>query len=298
MTPSIDPTWLDQQYNNRARIPEHPQIFERWQRASAAARDGLAAELDVPYGDGPAETLDIFPAAEANAPVLVFIHGGWWRMLDKSDLSFVAPTFVHGGVTVVVPNYALCPAVSIETITLQMVRALAWVYRNVAEHGGDPQRMVVAGHSAGGHLAAMLLSCRWKDVAADLPDLLVPAALSISGVFDLEPLRHAPFLKDDLKLTPESVRKLSPAYFPPPKGTLYAAVGANESEEFLRQNALIREAWGVDTVSICETVPDTHHFDILHAFVDPESRLNALTRQLLGLNPRIPHETQSLALRG
>jgi len=292
----FDPAWLDQQYNNRARIPEHPQIFERWQRASAAARDGLACELDLPYGDGPAETLDVFPAAEPNAPVLVFIHGGWWRALDKSDLSFVAPTFVHGGVTVVVPNYALCPAVSIETIVLQMVSAVAWVYRNVAQRGGDAQRIVVAGHSAGGHLAAMLLSCRWKEVAADLPDQVVRAALSISGVFDLEPLRHAPFLKDDLKLTPESARKLSPACFPPPRGTLYATVGANESEEFVRQNALIQQAWGADTVSICETVPDTHHLDILHAFVDPESRLNALARQLLGLNPRIPHETLSLAL--
>jgi arylformamidase len=292
----FDPAWLDMQYNNRARIPDHAAIFERWQRASVAARDGLAGELDVAYGDGPAEVLDIFPAAEPNSPLLVFIHGGYWRALDKSDLSFVAPTFVQSGATVVVPNYALCPAVSIETIALQLVRAVAWVYRNAARCNGDPQRIVVAGHSAGGHLAAMLLSCQWKAVGSDLPAQVVPAALSISGLFDLEPLRQAPFLKDDLRLTPASARKLSPAFFPRPAGTLYAAVGANESEEFLRQNTLIQQAWGNETVPVCESVPNTHHLDVLHAFVDPESRLNALTRQLLGLDPRIPHETLSLTL--
>jgi len=294
--PRFDPAWLDLQYNNRARIPEHAAIFERWQRASVAARDGLACELDVRYGDGPAESLDVFPAAEPNAPVLVFIHGGYWRALDKSDLSFVAPTFVQGGSMVVVPNYALCPAVSVETIVLQTVQALAWTWRNAARYGGDPQRIVVAGHSAGGHLAAMLLSCLWRSVASDLPGQVVQAALSISGVFDLEPLCHAPFLKDDLRLTPASARRLSPVHFPPPQGRLYALVGANESEEFLRQNTLIQQAWGDEAVPVCESVPNTHHLDVMHAFVDPESRLNALARRLLGLNPRIPHETLSLTL--
>src|SRR5438105_9315071 len=114
-----DPAWLDLQYNNRARIPEHPQIFERWARASAMAREGLSRRLDVAYGDAPAETLDVFPCPSANAPVLVFIHGGYWRSLDKSDVSFVAPSFVHGGAMAVIPNYALCPAVTIDQIALQ-----------------------------------------------------------------------------------------------------------------------------------------------------------------------------------
>ena len=278
-----DPAWLDLQYNNRARIPEHPQIFERWQKASATARDGLAGELDLRYGDLPGETIDVFSAAEPNAPVLVFIHGGYWRSLDKSDLSFVAPTFVQAGATVVLPNYALCPAVTIETIALQMVAALAWVWRNAARYHGDPQRIVVAGHSAGGHLAAMLLSCDWRAVAPDLPARLVAGAHSISGLFDLEPLRHTPFLKEDLQLTAASARRLSPALFPPPIGPLYATVGANESEEFLRQNTLIQTAWGRDVVPVCETVPDTNHLDILHELADPGTRLNLLTRELLGL---------------
>ena len=133
-------------------------------QSSALARSQLRGQLDVRYGEQPGEALDVFAARQPNSPVLVFIHGGYWRALDKSDVSFVAPAFVDAGAMVVVPNYALCPAVTIETIALQLTRALAWAWRHAAEHGGDPQRIAVAGHSAGGHLAAMMLSCRWKDV--------------------------------------------------------------------------------------------------------------------------------------
>ena len=240
-----DPAWLDAQYNARAAIPEHGQIFARWAADSAAARARSAPALDLRYGDGPFETLDVFPAARPGAPVLVFIHGGYWRALDKRDQSFLAPPLVAAGAMVVLPNYALCPAVSIATIALQLTRALAWTYRNAERHGGNPARMVVAGHSAGGHLAAMMLACRWPEVGADLPSDLVKAALAISGLFDLEPLRHAPFLRADLRLTPADVRRLSPVRFAPPRqGKLAAVVGGAESAEFQRQNALIRSAWG------------------------------------------------------
>lgn len=279
----FDPAWLDAQYNNRARVPDHPRIFERWAQASALARERSSRRLDVAYGSGPTETLDVFPCTRADAPVLFFVHGGWWRSLDKCDFSFIAPSFVQAGALVVMPNYGLCPAVSIETIVLQLLRALDWTYRHAGLYGGDPQRIVVAGHSAGGHLAAMLLSCRWKDVAHDLPAQLVSAALSISGVYDLEPLRHTPFLQGDLRLTPAAVRRLSPAGFPAPRGQLYATVGAGESEEFLRQNELIRKAWGPGVVPVCESIPGTHHFDVLHDLADPQGRLHGLGLRLLGL---------------
>ncbi len=170
-------------------------------------RERLAdrAALDVPYNNAgrtdPSQQLDIFRPAPSSsssssspAPVLVFIHGGYWRALDKRDLSFVVEPFVDAGAVVVVPNYTLCPKVTIDQIVMQMVQAVAWTWRHVHEYGGDTSRFVVAGHSAGGHLAAMLMNCRWRDVAPDLPPNLVTRAMSISGVFDLEPLRHAEFV--------------------------------------------------------------------------------------------------------
>jgi arylformamidase len=279
----LDPSWLNAQYNNRARFPDHALVFDRWARASAAARDGMARRLDVAYGEGLNETLDVFPATRADAPVLVFIHGGWWRSLDKHQHSFIAPSFVEAGAMVVVPNYTLCPAVSIEAIVQQLVRALAWTHRHAALYGGDPRRIVVLGHSAGGHLASMMLSCLWPQVAADLPPQLVRAALSLSGVFDLEPLRQAPFLQCDLRLTAAAVRKLSPARFPAPKGPMFTVVGGLESEEHQRQNGLLRQAWGPKVVPVCKTLPGLGHFDILHDLVDPETELHGLALELLGL---------------
>ncbi len=281
----LSPQALDIQYNNRARIPEHAAIFERWRRASALARANSPCQQDLAYGDGPNETLDVFAATQPDAPVLVFVHGGWWRSLDKSDHSFIAPAFANAGAMVVIPNYALCPAVTIEAIARQMTRVLAWVHGHAREHGGDPTRIVVAGHSAGGHLAAMLLCCRWGEVETGLPDRLVDSALSISGVFDLEPLRRTPFLQADLRLTPASVERLSPVRFapPPPPATLFATVGANESEEFLRQNRSIQQAWGEQVVPVCETIAGTHHLDVLHTLADPQARLHLLALHLLGL---------------
>jgi arylformamidase len=290
VTPPWTPDWLDSQYNNRNLVPDHPAYFERWQRGSARARAQTPCLLDVPYGTGAGERLDIFPAAAAPGaapvPVLVFIHGGYWRSLDKSDHSFLAPPFVEQGVCVVVPNYALCPAVTLPDITLQMVGALAWVHRHIAAHGGDPRRICVVGHSAGGHLAAMLLACQWSQWARDLPTDLVASALSISGVFDLEPLRHTPFLRDALRLTPRQVQMASPVRLPlaPPqgeRGRLVSVVGGDESGEFRRQNRLICEAWGASRVPVCEALPGLHHFSVLEALVQPGHRLNELARGLL-----------------
>ena len=278
-----DAEGLNAQYDNRARVADHARHLARWPEASALARVQVDGRLDLRYGAGPSETLDLFLPAQGSAPVLVYLHGGYWRALDKSDFSFVAPAFTQAGALVAVPNYALCPAVSIEDITWQMVRALQWLWQNVAQYGGDPQRIAVVGHSAGGHLAAMMLSCRWKQVDELLPAQLVGGAMSISGLFDLEPLRHTPFLQADLKLTPTSVRRLSPAFFPRPKGKLYAVVGAAESEEFLRQNQLIRDVWGPTAVPVCETLPGRNHFDVLESLIDPAGRLHDLALRLLGL---------------
>lgn len=285
-----DPAWLDSQYNNRALVPDHAIHFSRWQAWSADARRAPGVLTDVAYGHSPGETLDLFlPPRRAGAglaPVMVFIHGGYWRSLDKADHSFVAKPFVEQGAVVVVPNYALCPAVTIPDIAVQMVRALAWTWHHIATHGGDPDRITVAGHSAGGHLAAMLLGALWPQWDADLPASVVRNALSISGLFDLEPLRHTPFLQESLRLTPAQVRKASPAGWPAPsapagRGTLACVAGGDESAEFLRQNTLLQKAWGSSVVPVCETLPGLNHFSVLEALVDPSHRLHRMALDLL-----------------
>ena len=282
------PAWLDAQYDARAAIPEQAAIRQAWTERSAHTRATRRCVLDVPYGADATETLDIFLPAQANAaaraPVLVYIHGGYWRALDKRDQSFIAAPFVDAGAVVVLPNHALAPAVSVRHIVLQLLQAVAWVHRHIGAHGGDPARLVVAGHSAGGHLAAMMLTCRWAEVAADLPPQVVHAALAVSGVFDLEPLRHAPFRAPDLKLTATEARALSPARMPPPpRGLLLAAVGGDESAEFHRQSRLIRAAWGEAIVPVCETLPGRHHMNVLHDLAEPGTRLHALARGVLGV---------------
>jgi arylformamidase len=281
--PARPPEWFDAQYNNRARVPEHLEILREWADRSAAARAALPAALDLAYGADPAERLDLFPAATPGAPVLVYLHGGYWRALDKRDASFIAPPFVAAGACVVVPNYSLCPAASIDTIVRQQRAALAWVWRHVAAHGGDARRIVVAGHSAGGHLAATMLATDWPAFDPALPADLVKAALSLSGVFELEPLRHAPFLAPDLKLDADAAARLSPIGFSAPARPLFALVGGDESEEFLRQNAAIAAAWGAAAVPVCEAVPGRNHMSVLAELAEPGSRTHRLALRLLGL---------------
>lgn len=281
-----DSQTLDRLYNNRALVPDYAVHFARWSKASAQARQTWPCKLYVPYGAGAGETLDVFPASHDTAPVLVFLHGGYWRSLDKADHSFIAPAFTQAGACVVIPNYALCPAVTVPHIVLQMVRALAWTWRHIAGFGGDPRRITVVGHSAGGHLAAMLLACVWKAYAPDLPARLLKNALSISGLYELDSMRRTPFLQESLQLTPAQVKKASPAWLPPPRmsggrGVLNTVVGGAESAAFLAQNELIQKAWGRRVVAVCEVLPGLNHFSILEALTQPGHRLHAMVRDLL-----------------
>ena len=276
------PEWYDRMYNNRAWVPDFANHLQHWTEQSKTARHQLRGLTDISYGDGPNENLDIFPANLAHAPVMVFLHGGYWRALDKSDQSFIAPSFTREGVCVVVPNYALCPMVTIPDIVMQMVKALTWVWRYISEWGGDPSRIHVVGHSAGGHLAAMMMACQWQRYADDLPADLVKSGLSVSGLFELESVMRSPMLQSDLRLDEAQVLHCSPAWMPTPaQGSFWSVVGALESDEFIRQHMLIQQAWGKACVPVCEALPGLHHFNVLSALAESGSYLNRLALRFL-----------------
>ncbi len=183
----------------------------------------------------------------------------------------------------VLPDYNLCPAVTIECIVQQTVRTLAWVYRHAPAYGGDPRRIVLAGHSASVHHATMLLACNWKAVAPDLPADIVKTTLSISGIYDLRPLRRTPFLAPGLALTMSSARRLSPASMRASGGPLVTVVGGDESDEFVRQASLIASAWGPSIVAASESVERCNHMNVLQALYEPTHVPHGWALRLLGL---------------
>jgi len=265
--------YYEQQYNARAMIPDHARIFERWKLRSQEARAQLSCRLDIPYGASAAEKLDIFPARGKSEALLVFIHGGYWRSLDKSDFSYLAPAFNRHGVSLALPNYGLCPEVGIEDIVRQNLLAIAWLWRYGADYGVDPGRLYVSGHSAGGHLTAMMLAARWNTYLPQLPRELVKGGLAISGIYDLEPLVQAPFVNQDLKLHPALARRLSPVTMPPATGAaLYTAVGGDESDEFKRQNALIARTWHASFAGDIP-MPGHNHLTVVEELANPDSAL-------------------------
>jgi len=281
---AVDASLLAKEYNNRELVPDHPKYFARWQEDSARARSRMICYLDRRYGDMPGETIDIFPARKGDGTCMMFIHGGYWRSLDKQDFSFLAPTWVDAGVSLAVVNYDLCPKVSIEDIVQQMLRASRWLWLHAEEYGMDQDRLYVSGHSAGGHLTAMMMCALWPTYDAALPKDLWKGGLAISGVYDLRPLLSVPFLQQDLRLDDESALRLSPAFLPPAtRAAVMTSVGGAESSEFRRQNALLRERWrGAFFGDV--SMPGKNHFSIMDALAEPSSALFAGARRLMKLD--------------
>ena len=279
-----DKAFLAREYNNRELVPDHGEYFARWTQDSARARSTMTCHLDLRYGDMPGETLDLFPARKGDGSCMMFIHGGYWRSLDKSDHSFLAPAWVDAGVSLAVVNYDLCPKVGIPEIVQQMLRASRWLWLNAERYGMDQDRLYVGGHSAGGHLAAMLMCALWPVYDRALPKDLWKGALAISGLYDLRPLLEVDFLQADLRLDPATALRVSPAFMPPAtRAPVMTCVGGNESSEFQRQNGLIRERWRAAFAGDV-LMPGRNHFSVLDELTDQKSDLFAGARRLMKLD--------------
>ena len=278
-----DAAYYETRYNPRLAVPEFAQHFERWTERSAQVRKNLVPYLDVPYGAGPLEKLDLFRAKGTSRGLLMFIHGGYWRALDKSQHSFVAAPFVQSGITVATINYALCPAVTVADIVRQVLQAAAWLYRNGGNFGAPYHKVYVAGHSAGGHLTAMVLAALWPRFAPDLPTKVVQGGLAISGVFDVMPIVHTPSVNADVRMDTRMAKIVSPALMPPATDApLYLAVGGKEQDGFHDQHRLIKQNWG-KAVAGEFACPDDNHFTILDTFADPNSALFKGALKMMGL---------------
>jgi arylformamidase len=257
------------EYDNRRRVPELSAIYGRWQTASEAYRGIARADLDQTYGPGERHRYDLFFAGEANAPLVVYIHGGYWQRGDRQDYAFLAEALNARGFDVALPSYSLCPAVSVMDIAAEVRSFLAVLWKRTAK------RALVSGHSAGGHLTAAMLATDWSQVAG-VPSDLVRTGLAISGVFDLLPLVGTS-LNEALRLDAAAARRASPQFWPPPAKdrALVAAVGGAESQEFLRQSRDLVRSWqGAGVNCRYLEVPGANHFTAVDQLVDPASALS------------------------
>jgi len=279
-----DPAFYSREYNNRELVPDNARWVDRWIQDSERARTTMTCRLDQRYGEAPGETMDIFPARKGDGSCMMFIHGGYWRSRDKRDFSFLAPAWVDAGVSLAVVNYDLCPQVTVEEIVRQMLRASRWLWLHAEEYGMDEDRLYVGGHSAGGHLTAMMMAAIWPAFDKRLPKDLYKGGLAISGIYDLRPMVQVDWLNGDLRLDEETAIRMSPVFMPAAtRAPVMSCVGGDESSEFHRQNALLGTSWRAAFAGDIP-MPGTHHFSVIDGLADPSSALFAGARRLMKLD--------------
>ncbi|MGZ5037158.1 MAG: alpha/beta hydrolase [Usitatibacter sp.] len=271
-----DRAFYEREYNNRALVPDHPAYFTRWEKDSAFVRESLPCDLELAYGPDPRHRIDLFPAPMARG-TLVFVHGGYWRSLDKSVFSWLAASFVAAGVSVAMPNYRLCPHVRIDDIVDDIVAATNWLFLNGGKHGMAMDRVVLSGHSAGGHLTAAIFATPWSRLEFD-PARIV-GGVPFSGIYDFAPLVEHSF-NADFGLDAAAAARLDIARKKPTlSAPLVIAAGAAESSEFVRQSSLLAEAWRPQVRSLL-ILPGLNHFNIVDSFAERGQPLHDATLAL------------------
>lgn len=272
----IQPSWHDLQYLPSLTVPDAASIVPAWWKRAAVTRQRYAAMGDLKYGSHPREVLDLFRAKNSRG-TLVFIHGGYWRSFSKLETSWVADGFLEQGYSVALINYPLCPDVTLAHIRASVVSAFAYLYREVLTEN-EKRNIVVTGHSAGGHLAALHLATDWRDFK--LPENPVNGVISLSGVFDVEPLIKVS-INSDLRLTVKTAQPLNLiSSEPKSKAKLVLAVGALESEEFHRQSADLAKSW-INLAPRLIVVPDLNHYTIVDSLADGQGHLHRLACDML-----------------
>lgn len=272
---------LDREYNPSLTSPNAAATFVAWQERSARACRDRPCHLDLRYGPTLAEHVDLFPAGPG-APVHIFVHGGYWRRFSARDHAFVGAALAQQGLTTVVVNYELCPRVTIDEIVREVRAATVWTFKEIARFDGDPARLTVSGHSAGGHLVAMLLATDWEGEYG-LPADLIKGALPISGLFDLAPFPYT-YLQPALQLDWGQVSRNSPIGLEPRvRCPVVVAVGTAESAEFRRQSRdyaqhLSAQGFAARPVEVA----GADHFTVLEALVEPTAPLARALHELAG----------------
>ncbi|MDG2033446.1 MAG: alpha/beta hydrolase [Rhodospirillales bacterium] len=276
---TFDQATLDQQYNAQATVGDIMPFVDMYAAGSEAARVRLPFEEALSFGASPEETLDLFPAGDG-APLLVFIHGGYWRALSKNESSFMAPCMARHGIATAAVNYTLRPHATLDEIVAEVRRALTWLYHHSATFGCDPERILVAGSSAGGHLAGMLVSRGWHEDFG-VPETIVKGGVLLSGLYDLDPVQRC-YANDWVGLDETSARRNSPLIHLPAEGCpLVLSYGGSETDEFKRQSDDYAAAWrSAGFEADCFEISQRNHFDIPLELADPTS---LLTRKILEL---------------
>jgi arylformamidase len=268
------PDELRRQYFMREVVPDYQTYLDRWRARSASVQSEYSEHLNLSFGPSDAETLDVFRphAVAAHAPVQILFHGGYWRALHKDDFSFAGIGGLQTGVISVVVNYALCPSVSFAELVDQARRAFVWVTKNIAQFGGDPKHIYLAGHSAGAHLATMILASPWPQSMWD--DCEVRGVCGISGVYDLLPLRSTLF-QDDLRLTLDDTKLYSPVSLPfTIRCPILLACGGDETQEFFRQSSDYEAHCKLNRLTVTLLhLHNRNHYSAVDALVEPDHPL-------------------------
>jgi arylformamidase len=273
---------LNDQYNTRLQVPDYASYFERWERLSKQTAEQNTMLKDIPFGEHPEELLDIFPSKIQHSKTLVFIHGGYWHLLDKTMFHFLAGHFLKYDVTTVLINYPLAPRSSMDKIVTSCRKAFRWIHDNIIRYNGDPKELYLLGHSAGCHLASMLL--------VEVEAKFARAMISLSGLFRLEPVMLS-YLNDSIGMDRENAIKNSPVFLKPANDCrLLLVTGTDETDEFKAQSDELYHSWKSKCSNIeLLNVPQKNHYSILDAVIEKDSGLREAIIRLMHIDQACIH---------